>query len=74
MSGAPARPQGPGRAGTDPGPADGHGLTGVADAGAFLARLATPVSPCPSGGPGSVPARPGPCGGAGAPLPPGPPK
>ncbi|MGW1059410.1 hypothetical protein [Micromonospora rubida] len=33
MSGAPARPQGPDRAG------GGHGLVGVADAGAFLARL-----------------------------------
>ncbi|WP_229403480.1 hypothetical protein [Micromonospora okii] len=32
MSAAPAVPQGPG-------PAGGHGLTGVADAGAFLARL-----------------------------------
>ncbi|MFF3855168.1 hypothetical protein [Micromonospora sp. NPDC002575] len=39
MSDAPARPQRPGPAGTDPGPAGGHGLTGVADAGAFLARL-----------------------------------
>ncbi len=62
MSGAPARPQGPGPAGTDPGPAGGHGLTGAADAGAFLARLvrldpAAPVrlrSAPPVGGPGAA--------------------
>ncbi|MBB5824764.1 hypothetical protein [Micromonospora carbonacea] len=56
MSDAPARPQ---RPGPDPGPVGGHGLTGVADAGAFLARLVRldPAAPvrlrpaAPAGGP-----------------------